>query len=321
MDWDPSPNASQFLYSDHELPCNGWAASGLHMLAELARVGGTVRRSVQVAAVADALKSRMLDMMWDPTEHRFCDGICAENRTLSVYSDITALYLGLVPQSTSASVWEAIAAHGLESLGAYGAFLYLNALATYPVGIDDDGSTILSALTKCDATSWCAEWERWNATLTMEAFPSDVVYLTSYAHPWGTSAIQGIVHGLAGVRATSPRFATFDVKPRVGSLARLSLTVPSLHGPITVTVTPNRLEVNVPCGTRCNGCMYSHPDVHDSPHMFLDGVAVVAARDGAHLCTSQSIGCGRSGAARVLMLSTGLDDRSREGTADGNQEV
>ena len=59
------------------------------------------------------------------------------NSSGSIYSDITTLALGLVPDKARQTVWDAIAAHGLEDIGDYESYLYLQALASYS---GDDGT-------------------------------------------------------------------------------------------------------------------------------------------------------------------------------------
>eukprot|EP01052_Picozoa_sp_SAG31_P073740 SAG31_NODE_32795_length_351_cov_1.190476_2_plen_107_part_01 len=106
-----------------------------------------------------------MQRMWDAKKNQFCDGFCTDfnSSSGSIYTDYTTLFLDLVPPMARQQVWDRIAAHGIERIGAYGAFLYLGALAKYP-SIGDDGSAIVTALTKCDNTSWCGEWKQYNAT-------------------------------------------------------------------------------------------------------------------------------------------------------------
>ena len=310
---DPKPNctddASVFHASDHETPCNAWAVHGLQTLADMAALYGDHRRAVRLSKIATRLRQNVLAKMWDVDKSKFCDGLCANKTSAngSIYTDYTTLFLGLVPGEARGTVSSSVAAHGLERIGAYGAFLYLGALSKYP-SIGDNGTAILHALTKCDATSWCAEWEQYNATLTMEAFPVDVVGGSSFSHLWGASAIGGVVHGLLGLTATAPGFAAFIVKPRLGSLAHATLRVPTLFGFINVSAAPGRLSLQLPCNTWATACLMvplsgatgQAPD--PEPTMRIDAAPVVSMREGLHLCAQQPIGCGAAGVARELDL-------------------
>ncbi len=316
--WDPAPgscdpkpnctNASVFHASDHETPCNAWGVHGLETLAKMAAAYGDGPRATQISKIAGELRQNMLEKMWDDTHQHFCDGLCANQTSAngSVYTDYTTLFLGLVPTEARATVWESIATHGLENIGAYGAFLFLNALSRYPE-LGDNGTTIYHALTKCDETSWCAEWQLYNATITMEAFPVDVVGGSSFSHLWGASAIGGIVHGLLGIQQTSPGYQTFEVKPRLGDLSHATVKVPTLYGFINVTASPNRVAVALPCNTIAKACVLSpaaSAPAQNPIHVRLtvDSEEVEPVYEGMHVC-APSLGCGAGGRHRLVEAS------------------
>ncbi len=316
--WDPAPgscdpkpnctNASAFHASDHETPCNAWGVHGLETLAEMAAAYGDRSHATELSKVAGELRQNILEKMWNNDAQHFCDGLCANQTSVngSVYTDYTTLFLGLVPMEARATVWESIAAHGLENIGAYGAFLFLNALSRYPE-LGDNGTAIHRALTKCDETSWCAEWELYNATITMEAFPVDVVGGSSFSHLWGASAIGGIVHGLLGIHQTSPGYQTFEVKPRLGDLSHATVKIPTLYGFINVTASPNQLAVALPCNSIAKACVLSpaaSATTRDRIQLRLtvDSEEVEPVYEGMHVC-ALSLGCGAGGRPRLVTVN------------------
>ena len=121
------------------------------------------------------------------------------------------LCFGMVPEAHMEDAWKVVADWGIEQMGDYGAFWYQMALASgYYAPHDntpDDGSAIYTALTKCDADSWCSELAQDNETMTRESW-----HAGTYSHEWGTSAIVGVVWGLMGVHQTSPGFRTFQAR-------------------------------------------------------------------------------------------------------------
>ena len=179
---------------------------------------------------------------------------------------------------------------------------------------------MLTALTKCDLTSWCAELEQWNATMTMEAFPVGAGPGNSLSHPWGTAAIPGVVQGLMGVTPTAPGYETFTVQPKIGALAHASLKLPTLYGFITVVATPGAVEVGVPCNTAATLCSAASVlkrkmltkkkslgrggsgsgGSGGQLHLHLDGVRVPHVLSGEHVCTAEPVGCGANGQNRVV---------------------
>ena len=91
----------------------------------------------------------------------------------------------------------------------YAAFAFLHGLLGAAVrGDDADGGAAalaLELLTRCDERSWCA-MVRAGGTTTWETWYGD----KTHSHPWGTSPASAIAHGVLGVHATAPAFATCD---------------------------------------------------------------------------------------------------------------
>lgn len=144
----------------------------------------------------------------------------------------------------------------------------------------------------------------------------------TYSHEWGSSGIAGVVWGIMGIHQTAPAWANFTMKPKLGGLTHATITVPTLTGYINATATPTRLEVNVPCNSAAKLCLprstadtarrvargaglATSEEIQAKPlqtELLLDGATVESVVDGGHLCTHESVavGCGASGAARVL---------------------
>ena len=225
-------------------------------------------------------------------------------------TNMFSLAFGIVPPENVGSAWRTVAGWGLEGMGDYGAFWYQAALAGsyyaphYDTPAADDGSAILTALTKCDRYSWCSGLRDDNLTMTRESWHDG-----TYSHEWGTSAIVGTVWGIMGIHQTSPAWATFTAKPKLGGLSHATATVPTLRGYITATATPQSLEINVPCNSAAKLCLpRSHSDTalrlagadHTASTLQLDGGDVESAVEDGHLCTAAPVSCGAAGAARLL---------------------
>ena len=167
----------------------------------------------------------------------------------------------------------------------------------------DDGTAIVTALTKCDDYSWCIGLRDDNLTMTRESWKSG-----TYSHGWGSSAIVGVVWGVLGVHQTAPAFATFLVKPKLGPLTSAQGTVPTLRGYINVTASVGgAVDVQVPCNswaTLCTSRSAADGSLLRTPAdhlLLLDGreEPAVSMGDG-HLCMARPVGCGKGGAPRAL---------------------
>jgi alpha-L-rhamnosidase len=310
---DETVSLGEFTASKHHSVSNGFAAQGMNLLAQMMAAGGRTDNATQFASESTALVNGIQDKMWDAKAGSFCDGICSEvNGSSLVMTNMFFLSFGLIPQAGVDKAWHTVADWGLEKIGDYGAFWYFNALASgyyapnYNTPASDDGTAVLTALTKCDRYSWCSGLRDDNLTMTRESW-----HQGTYSHQWGTSPIVGVVWGLMGVHVTSPGWATFTTKPKLGSLNHAEITVPTIRGYINVTAAPGSVEVNVPCNTMASLCLpRSAKDsaltngkmfTTDTHSLVLDGKVVVATMSGGHMCASEPVSCGKAGAARVLI--------------------
>ena len=274
--WDPEysqePQRLMFKPSTYQFSSNAFAYRGLRILSALANAttmstGGSsyLTKGIQYEQQAQALRGTMMQTMWNETAQSFCDGICTDPLIQTntsggfggIYTHMYSLYLGLTPARAAPATWSYVADWGLEMLGDWGAYALQSALADFNEGWGqgesgnveaggggDDGTALLTMLTKCDDDSWCAMWEKFNATMTRETFFGwfEGSQGETLSHPWGTAAIPAIVQGVVGVTPTSPEYATFKIKPRLGGglseggLRRVSLVMPTLRGPIAVNI-------------------------------------------------------------------------------------
>lgn len=299
IDWLPGPSGSMFKGSEHTSVNNAFALRGLNVLAELCGVLGRPASAARYQAKAAELKAAMERLMWNG--EAFCDGICTE---VGNHSGVTTaawtLFNQIVPEPSVPGVWKAAADWGAHGFGDYGVFVYLAALNTHA---GDDGANMVDALAKCDVQSWCAEMRSFNATMTRETWASG-----TYSHPWGTGAITGVAGGILGVQQTAPAFATFTVKPRIGTMSHASGRVPTLKGYIDVNATRAATRVAVPCNTEATLCVLHRAGspaaaAAAASTALLDGAAATGLRvEGPHLCTAVPVGCGAGGSARTLEL-------------------
>lgn len=312
VDWMPDGSESdqtvargEFTDSLHTSVSNAYAAHGLDLLAQMMAVGGRAGNASLFAAESSSLRAAMMALMWNGTA--YCDGVCAEvGGNSRVMSAIFTLCFGLVPTENIASVWSTVANWGMEGIGDFGAYWYQMALTSGyyapPYETPDDGTAIVTALTKCDTYSWCSGLLNDNLTMTRESWHDG-----TYSHGWGSSALVGVSWGILGVHQTSPGFATFVVKSKLGSLTSATGTVPTLRGYINITATPGALDVEVPCNTVATLCVPR--SAHDAGYftpansvLLLDGSEEPAVTQGGHLCVARGLGCGASGAARQLRV-------------------
>jgi hypothetical protein len=181
---DETVARGEMSHSNHTSVSNMMGAQGLALLARmLSAAGDPLRNATPIAAQATALKKAITFNMWDGEKNRWCDGVCSEvGGNSSLFTDIFALAFGMVPAARVAAAWQVVADWGIEGIGDYGAFWYQAAIAggyfadasgggAAPYA-QDDGTTMVDALTKCDDSSWCSGLRDDNLTMTRCETPS-----------------------------------------------------------------------------------------------------------------------------------------------------
>jgi hypothetical protein len=304
VDWYPGPTRAMFASSEHLSVNQFFALGGLRKLAALAAAAGSPERAAQAGAWAEALQANVTARM-ALGNGDLCDGACADPAVANHSGVTTAawgLFTGATPSDGVPAAFARLAAWGQENFGDYGQFVYLSALNAAPDG--DDGAATLRALTKCDAESWCNQITVQNCTMTRET----PILIGTFSHAWGTAAIAGAAGGLLGISQTAPTWSNFTVAPRLGGLRFASLTVPTLRGPLVVDANATHTAVAVPCGTKARICARKNGGASAAPGtapatLLLDGRPVASVSEtGLHLCVD-SVGCGASGAARVVTVA------------------
>jgi len=86
------------------------------------------------------------------------------------------------------------------------------------------------------------------ATITMEAWDDSLKENQDWNHAWGAAPANLIPRRLCGIRPTAPGFKTFTVDPQPAGIREFHLTVPTLHGKITVDYVDKEVTVDFPAG-------------------------------------------------------------------------
>ena len=297
--WAPAPidDPSMWMWSHSDFMSvpQFYTVRGLELLAELAHAAGRAADAKKCSSAARGLRAGIMKHMWDASAERFCDGICTEVAgNHSIYSDMYALWLGLVPAPSVGNVWNSTVAWGMERLGDLGMFVYMKALAAHS---GDGGAAAVKALTKCDQSSWCDEIRSRDATMSRE---TTSLRGGTMSHGWGAATVGATVETLVGLKQTAPAYARFTVKPQLGGVERLAVKIPTPHGALWVNATSGAVQVSVPCNTRATLCLLQI-DGGVGMRLALDD-SVVEQRtgvEGAHACVFE-VGCGAAGAPRRL---------------------
>ena len=159
----------------------------------------------------------------------------------------------------------------------YSAAFALQALYVHEA---DHGAAGLQLLTSDRKNTWLGQIAS-GATTTKEAWDVDEKPNLTWSHPWGASPAWIIPTQLLGITATSIGFASVRIKPQLGALASAAGKLPTVRGPIAVSVRqpggePQRMvvQVAVPGGVEASVWL-------PAPSPLAPGAAATLCVDGA----------------------------------------
>jgi hypothetical protein len=225
----------------------------LETMALCAEIYGDTESVPKYRAMARDLKGKLFDYFWDETRqvfvHNRLDGVPSE--TVTRYTNMFAIFFDYLTAPQKEAVKKNVLLsdrvmkittpymrfYELEALCATGDYEYvMSEIRNYWGGMLELGAT--SFWEKYDpAQSGTEHW-------SMYARP----YGKSLCHAWGASPIYLLGKYFAGIRPTSPGYATYTVEPVLVGLEWFETTVPTPQGEIQLYVSRNRLKVKSDTG-------------------------------------------------------------------------
>ena len=124
------------------------------------------------------------------------------------------------------------------------------------------------------------------STISMEAWDLKYKNNLDWNHAWGAAPANIIPRFLLGVRPLEPGFGKVLIMPQPGTLERVSGTIPTIRGPITVALKneqkhPIELRVDIPADVMARVGLPLHDG--QSTTLVVDGKTLEAERDGKYL--------------------------------------
>jgi hypothetical protein len=230
---------------------NAQYARALGLAAVLARWNGDPASAAAWTARAAALRAPFAAAFWDPVAGAFTD-VASDRSVHPLDGNVFAMLAGLATPAQQRSilafigrrlarpegdaiadtdVWDNDTWGTDASQRIYPFISYFELLARFDAG-DDLGAI---ALIKREWGYMLAQgpgtmWE------TIDAATGGLVHSNgSRDHGWSSGAAPALSSFVLGVQPTSPGFATFTVTPHPGDLTWASGSVPTPHGPISVS--------------------------------------------------------------------------------------
>ncbi len=249
VDWPPGSftEGGEGERDDHEmLPVNtvvnAFHCHALFLMSGIAQVLGQTEDWARFARQAELVRSTINNLLFDQSRGVYIDGIGSQHASL--HSNMFMLAFDLVPEDRRPSVVRFVKSRGM-ACSVYGAQYLLEALY-----LNGEDCCALDLMTAQHDRSW------WNmiqvgSTITLEAWDLKYKKNLDWNHAWGAAPANIITRFLMGVRPIQPGFAKALICPQPGSLWKVSGTVPTIRGPVDISIDndpghPYVLKIDIP---------------------------------------------------------------------------
>jgi hypothetical protein len=243
VDW-PTSERDDYDFQDYNTVVNAFYNRGLKMMRDIAEAldmpAEVTFWESEIAAHTPVFQS----LMFDASSGVYLDGVGSTHS--AAHANFFPLAFDLVPATNLQAVADFVESKGMAP-SVYGAQYLLDGL--YNAGRDQ---AALELMRSTGDRSW------WNmmqegSTLTLEAWGEAYKDNLDWNHAWGAAPANIIPRQLMGVTPLEPGFSKIQIKPQIGDLEFASLTMPTVRGPVSVSVeqdeTYNRYVIEIPANT------------------------------------------------------------------------
>ena len=273
-----------FVFTDKNVVVNAYHYLALTALCDFARILGKADDAAQFEERRARFAESFRRTFWDADRGVFRDGAGTDHASL--HGNMFPLAFGLVPEEDRDRVTAFIKSRGMKC-SVYGSQFLLDALYR-----GSDGETPLRYMTDTGRRSWY-NMIRAGSTISLEAWDDIYKPNQDWNHAWGAAPANIIPRCLVGVEPLSPGFAEIRIKPQTASLREVDAVVPTIRGPVSVSVRRGEdsyvLETVTPANTRSE---VSLPVLWENQAVFRDREKAVPQTSGG-FCVIPDVGSGK----------------------------
>jgi alpha-L-rhamnosidase len=213
---------------------NAWYFLALKSAAEMAKLAGANEDVTGYEKQMESIRTKYDAAFWHGDEYRSKD----YKGDTDDRANAMAVLTGLAPESRFEGVRNVLRTHHNASPGME---KYILETQCRMGDVEDAQERMKLRYKPMVDSSLTTLWEFWDLS-------------GSYNHPWAGGALAVLPQNIAGIAPTSVAWETFDVRPRLGTLNAIDVTVPSVKGPIAVSIRRSPANVSVdldaPAGTK-----------------------------------------------------------------------
>lgn len=248
VDW-PVASRDGYVFTTVNTVVNAFQYAAFDALAKCATALGKTDDATSLRDRGDTLAAAMRDTLLDSSAGRFRDGAGTTHSAQHATAFPVALGVAeALDDAVLARLGDTLAAGGMK-VSVYGAQFLLDAL--FRLGRSD---AALGLLTSKATNSWLHMLDDLKATIVTEAWDPSLKSNMTLSHAWASAPANAIARHVLGVQVTEAGAAEFRIRPRTGDLTEVDGMVPSLRGPVSVSVRrsagAHSLKVTLPPNTR-----------------------------------------------------------------------
>ena len=267
-----------FVFCDMNAVVNAYHYFALRSMKNFAERLGRSDDAAFFTAQIEKLRKSYQEVFFDAERGVYRDGDSTDHASL--HGNMFPLCFGLVPPEHRKSVTEFVRSRGMRC-SVYGAQFLLDAIYE-----GEDGAYGLERMTSDDLRGWL-NMLRVGSTITLEAWDDRYKPNQDWNHAWGAAPANMIPRKLVGVEPLLPAFERFRVKPQIADLTEVRAVVPTIRGPVSLTVNRSAeayaLTVAIPANTRADVYV---PVGRDGETLTLDGRRAEEVLPGVTRCGS-----------------------------------
>lgn len=226
VDWPPVER-DNYVFTEVNTVVNAFHYLNLLQMAEMATALGRESDALDYSRRAKQFYKTFNEQLFDEETGLYVDGIGTDHSAF--HANLFPLAFGLVPDARRSRVAAFIESKDL-ACSVYAAQYLLEAL--YEGGRED---AALRLMTMRGKRSWQNMLDV-GSTITLEAWDDSFKPNQDWNHAWGAAPGNAIARYLLGVRPLTPGFARMLIAPRPGSLEFAEGRVPTIRGPVDVSV-------------------------------------------------------------------------------------
>ncbi|MFJ3673312.1 family 78 glycoside hydrolase catalytic domain [Streptomyces sp. NPDC090106] len=248
VDW-PTASRDGYVFTSVNTVVNAFQYAAFDALAKCAEVLGKQSEADTLRGQADTLAAAMRTTLLDSAAGRFLDGAGTDHSAQHATTFPVALGVAdPLDDTVLTRLGETLAAGGMK-VSVYGAQFLLDAL--FRLGRAD---AALALMTSKATNSWLHMIDDLKATIVTEAWDPALKSNMTFSHAWASAPANAVARHVLGVQVTEAGAAGFRIRPRTGALTRVEGTVPSLRGPVKVSVRraegTHSVQVTLPPNTQ-----------------------------------------------------------------------